>query len=195
MSAGQVAARRYSIAVLKSVGDRCVGIRLGLQFVYDRAAPGKSNGVFLSGNGPTVEVLQHTLKAPSRNRLGWRCHVLKRLLSREIWGFSFKHIPRQGPCRLRVSIDASEQLGYHEGYRFLEIRKRLIMSILRIHISALWRRYSWFESMRGSHSTRYRLLMAGYPRNFFEYTWHRPREEARRMPRGAVEWASRYLVE
>jgi hypothetical protein len=36
---------------------------VGLQFVYDRAAPGKSNGVFLSGNGPLVEVLQHTLKS------------------------------------------------------------------------------------------------------------------------------------
>jgi DUF2075 family protein len=36
---------------------------VGLQFVYDRAAPGKSNGIFLSGNGPLVEVLQHTLKS------------------------------------------------------------------------------------------------------------------------------------
>jgi hypothetical protein len=44
---------------------------------------------------------------------------------------------------------AGEQLGYVEGYRFLQNPKVLIMNILRISISALWRRYSWFESMRG----------------------------------------------
>jgi hypothetical protein len=35
---------------------------VGLQFVYDRAEAGRSNGVFLSGNGPLVEVLQYTLR-------------------------------------------------------------------------------------------------------------------------------------
>jgi hypothetical protein len=35
---------------------------VGLQFVYDRAEAGRSNGVFLSGNGPLVEVLRYTLR-------------------------------------------------------------------------------------------------------------------------------------
>lgn len=35
---------------------------VGLQFVYDRSSESKSNAVFLSGNGPLVEVLQYTLK-------------------------------------------------------------------------------------------------------------------------------------
>jgi hypothetical protein len=52
------------------------------------------------------------------------------------------------PCR------CLDQLGYAEGYKFLETHKMLIMSILGVAISALWRRYSWFESMRGSHSMR-----------------------------------------
>ncbi len=40
---------------------------------------------------------------------------------------------------------------------------------LQKYTSALWRRYSWFESMRGSHSTRCRLLMAGHPTRFMAW--------------------------
>jgi len=35
---------------------------VGLQFVYDRSTDGESNAVFLSGNGPLVEVFQYALK-------------------------------------------------------------------------------------------------------------------------------------
>jgi len=66
----------------------------------------------------------------------------------------------QSPCSTKVPKHcgaplstflsmAGEPLGYVEGYRFLQNPKVLIMNILRISISALWRRYSWFESMRG----------------------------------------------
>lgn len=35
---------------------------VGLQFVHERGEPGEAQAVFLSGNGPLVEVLQHALK-------------------------------------------------------------------------------------------------------------------------------------
>jgi hypothetical protein len=53
------------------------------------------------------------------------------------------------PASISLSI-AGKELGYIEGYKFLQNHKILIMSVLRVFISALWRRYSWFESMRGS---------------------------------------------
>jgi hypothetical protein len=74
------------------------------------------------------------------------------VVSRDLRSFGFEHTPPHGGCALGFSIDAWEQLGYTEGYKFLENRKILIMSMLRISISALWRRYSWFESMRGSQT-------------------------------------------
>jgi hypothetical protein len=90
--------------------------------------------------------------APSGNRLGWRCQVLKRLLSHEIWGVLVSGISHdEAGAAAEFSIDAWEQSGYAEGYKFVDNRKMPIMSILPISISALWRRYSWFESMRGSH--------------------------------------------
>jgi hypothetical protein len=39
-------------------------------------------------------------------------------------------------------------MGYTEGYKYIKNRNLLVISILRRYISALWRRYSWFESMR-----------------------------------------------
>jgi len=73
------------------------------------------------------------------------------VVSRDFGNFELLSIPttwwvQHSP----FSIDAWEQLGYAEGYKFLENRKMLIMSMLRTCINALWRRYSWFESMRGS---------------------------------------------
>jgi hypothetical protein len=41
-------------------------------------------------------------------------------------------------------------LGYIGGYEYLQNRQDIIISNLHTIISALWRRYSWFESMRGS---------------------------------------------
>jgi hypothetical protein len=65
---------------------------------------------------------------------------------------------------------AGEQLGYAEGYRFLQNPKVLIMNILRISISALWRRYSWFESMGKHQIEDSRKLVRGcrfcYPVSF-----------------------------
>jgi hypothetical protein len=71
-------------------------------------------------------------------------------LSHEIRG-SFEHTHHMVGAALDFFYRWLGQLGYAEGHRFLENRKALIMSVLRIYISALWRRYPWFESMRSSH--------------------------------------------
>jgi hypothetical protein len=52
--------------------------------------------------------------------------------------FGFEHTPPHGGAALDFFYRCLEQLGYAEGYKFLENRKMLITSVLGVAISALW---------------------------------------------------------